>query len=355
MQVDAATLARMGETAPVLMESVDSETAAPVMRRDPTTDYCVKFSDGLCGIHKEHGDALLSDACHFYPRIQRALGESVLTAMSVSCPEAARLMLEEDSAFEFAPHAPLRASYLLHNYLPEGMSADEALAIHQQFIAMALAPEIRAERAMMRISAVARGLMYQTPKAWAEAMPLYSMLADGRIAAAQSHVTDIPNLAHALEGLVRATRRPHPQLMQSIHRLSDRLGIAFCGDGTFTVSDDAPTRVARLVESASQHNDQLQPLLKRYLAAELSQALFPFSGFGNTLEDRITILGVRFATVKYMLAAHAPMVTREATTLIARIARFLDHLEDPTFSMAIYREVGWNLEGRLRGLVGDTP
>jgi hypothetical protein len=40
--------------------------------------------------------------------------------------------------------------------------------------------------------------------------------------------------------------------------------------------------------------------------------------------------------------------------VIQSLARFLDHLADPTFSLMAYEEAGWHKEGRLRGLIGDV-
>src|SRR5690349_1055310 len=78
MQVDDVTLARYRKDAPELLGAVEASQEAPwIMRKDPATNFCVKLEGGLCGIHKQYGDAFLSDACHFYPRVTRALGESV--------------------------------------------------------------------------------------------------------------------------------------------------------------------------------------------------------------------------------------------------------------------------------------
>lgn len=353
MQVDPGTLARINQAAPALRESLNTGSTSVTMRRGPASDHCVKFTQGLCGIHRDYGEAMLGDACYFYPRIQRALGESVLTAMSVSCPEAARIMLEDAQAFDYAPHTPKRSSYYLHNYLPYGMPAETALAIHQRMIAMALDPNVRAERSFMRISAIARGLMHQPFANWAEALTLYITLADARISTPQHHAADLFNLVHALEGLVRATHRPHAELKEHIQHLAGQLGVAFLDNGAIALAEDASSRAAALMKQVEATEEYLQPLLRRYLAAELSQALFPFAGFGKTLEDRVTILGVRFAMVKYMLAVHRENSQHTPAEIISLLARFLDHLEDPAFTITVCREVGWHLEGRLRALVGD--
>jgi lysine-N-methylase len=50
-------------------------------------------ADGLCRIQIEHGDAYLSHMCATYPRAVYTIKEVTEKALSLSCPEAARLVL----------------------------------------------------------------------------------------------------------------------------------------------------------------------------------------------------------------------------------------------------------------------
>lgn len=50
-------------------------------------------SDGLCRIHEEFGEAYLPDACAVYPRAHTTVRGSRETALALSCPEAARVVL----------------------------------------------------------------------------------------------------------------------------------------------------------------------------------------------------------------------------------------------------------------------
>jgi hypothetical protein len=94
-------------------------------------------------------------------------------------------------------------------------------------------------------------------------------------------------------------------------------------------------------------------MLRRYLQAQLAQALFPFSGFGESLTGRITVIGVRYATLKLALATlgEAPAMD-EVVAVVQTLSRFMDHLGDPTLSLQIYQETGWVREPRLRALIG---
>jgi lysine-N-methylase len=55
---------------------------------------CPMLSEGrLCRIQSEYGEALLSHTCATYPRVAHANNGNSITALTLSCPEAARLVL----------------------------------------------------------------------------------------------------------------------------------------------------------------------------------------------------------------------------------------------------------------------
>jgi lysine-N-methylase len=100
MQITAETLQKYEKDAPELLEVVTTDTATNVMimKRDAGTDYCVKYSEGWCGVHQQYGTDFLGDACHFYPRSTRQLGQHVVMNASLSCPEVVRLALYDEKA-----------------------------------------------------------------------------------------------------------------------------------------------------------------------------------------------------------------------------------------------------------------
>jgi lysine-N-methylase len=63
------------------------------IRMDGTSQCPLLTADRLCRIHTELGEELLSHACATYPRIVQSLGGIEETALTLSCPEAARLVL----------------------------------------------------------------------------------------------------------------------------------------------------------------------------------------------------------------------------------------------------------------------
>lgn len=353
MQLTRETVDTYKANAPELMEAVSSGEAEFIMRRDPATDYCVKFDAGWCGIHKTYGDAFLGDACHFYPRITRSLGATVLTSAAMSCPEAARLMLYTPQALEWGERSEVRVPFSLRNVLPQGIDEAAALALHDLFLSLAGDETYDAEYNLMRVSALARAIEHQPVAAWPDAAPLYQGMIDSRIPEAQAEPADIFNLLHALHGLIAASPKQRDALRALVEQMADALGAHFREGGVIELLPDASTRALRVMAHMREQSNHMDDVLRRYLQAQLSQALFPFAGFGETLTERVTIIGVRFATLRLALST-LPVMPSEAQVVgvVYNLSRFMDHLADPTLSLAIYRETGWVREARLRAIIG---
>jgi lysine-N-methylase len=63
------------------------------IRMDSANQCPLLAEDRLCRIHSELGEGFLSLACATYPRIRTSIGGAEETALTLSCPEAARLVL----------------------------------------------------------------------------------------------------------------------------------------------------------------------------------------------------------------------------------------------------------------------
>lgn len=361
MQLDPPTREKYITQAPELVEAVTTGEAEWIMKRDPATDYCVKFDRGLCAIHRDRGTEFLGDACHFFPRITRSLGETHVMTAALSCPEITRRALFDAAGFSLAPTQTERLPWSLMDYLPHGMDEAVALGIHTAFLDAAADAAATPERIMARIGSVARSLQMQPQESWGMAVPFYLAHADGRLPAPEEHAADPFHLIHALAGLMQAARpSARPRLEQTLHDMEAALNIAIHPETLALEVHDSSPRAYLALRGAwkEQWSDAMAPVLRRWIQAQLAACLFPFAGLGNTLSDRIAILTVRFATVRLALmsACHAHGgIPPEAETIrvIQSIARFLDHLADPTLSLAIYQETGWTLEARARGLLGE--
>lgn len=359
MQVDADTLARYKKDAPELMGAVEPSDDAPwIMKKDPQSGYCVKLEGGLCGIHKKYGDAFLGDACHFYPRSTRSLGTATVMTATLSCPEIARLSLYREGVFDFNVADIDRLPHSLKDYLPEVLSAEDALSVHKTFL-MACEDEASAEIIFARMASVARSLSLIDQKSWPQAAAFYIKSADARLPAPEHNINDPFNLLHALCGLIVSTKKTMSERLQ--HTVSDMekaLGVALDWEKVLIHTSEQSAEKYLSMQAAwnASAGKNYDALLKKYLQMQLSLALFPFAGMGESLSERITIIGVRLATIKLALMSacsiYEDVLPQEIVVRIVQsLSRFMDHLGDAAFSLSIYTETGWVKETRMRGLL----
>lgn len=78
-----------------------SETNYARMDLNPTTGECPMMDNKLCSVQSELGEDKLSNTCFSYPRISQKVGEFNQQSLTLSCPEAARLALLAEDAFDF--------------------------------------------------------------------------------------------------------------------------------------------------------------------------------------------------------------------------------------------------------------
>ncbi len=349
MQLDAPMREKYAKEKPELLDAVAEEGGIAIMRRDPNTDYCVKFENGLCGIHKQYGAAFLGDACNFYPRVTRALGTQTLMTATPSCPEVARLAFY--LGVPFAPHETQgeRLPHSLKDYLPPELEPAQAQTVHDAFLLAV--EEAPFAQAFARIASVARSLEKLPVKSWPEAVPFYLKSADARLPAPEPKAEDPFNLLHALCGLQVASRKKlNPRLAETIAAMERALGATIAWEGAgIALAPDSFEKWQRV--RAAWKEEHYDKILQRALQLQLSVALFPFAGLGNTLSERITIIGVRLATFRLALICAFDPGEEEVVRIAQSLARLLDHLGDPAWSLNIYSETGWVKEPRLRALV----
>ncbi len=360
MQVDEKTYALYQNEAPELLAAVEPATETPwIMRKNPATGFCIKLEGGLCGIHKTHGDKFLGDACHFYPRVTRALGGEVLMTATMSCPEIARLSLFEDLPARKETADVERLPNTLKNYLPHGMSESDALAIHYAFMDATNDQSADAEQIFLRIACASRQMQSLTQTSWPILTSFYLNDADLRIPPALESLNDSFNILHALCGLIVASHKPASvRMMQTITEMETALCAKLDWKTvTIATSDASPGAHAKL-QNLWQGDVKAfyTPILRRWLSMQIAMGLHPFGGLGNTLIERVTLMGMRLATIKLaLLASHSISGTYlppdQVVRIIQSLSRFLDHLGDPAFSMAIATETGWETEARMHGLL----
>lgn len=86
----------------LVQEDKESYARHGKLKLRPTDSHCgLHTSDGMCPIQQKLGEDALSDTCYIYPRYVVQFGDRFEQSLTLSCPEAARLALTQDDAFEF--------------------------------------------------------------------------------------------------------------------------------------------------------------------------------------------------------------------------------------------------------------
>lgn len=359
MQLDAPTYQKYQEKAPELLNAVAKEELGYIMRRDAKTDYCVKFQEGICGIHKEKGTEFLGNACHFYPRATRTLGDQHVMMAVPSCPEVVRLALMQEDGLAMEQAEYERLPHGLANILPDGFSADDAHSVHHACLAKAADTSLSPEEAIMHINSVVHSLVRIDQATWKDAVPFYLKNAATRLSEPEAKPEDPFNLLHSACGLIIASRKtPSARLKQTFSHMEAMLDSRLDWQNiTIETSENSVAQYAEASAFWGTHAQKaMEPVLRRWLQLQLMMAVFPFGGFGEALTDKVAILGVRYATIRLALMAevwHAQGIPEECDTVraIQSLSRILDHLADPSYSLAIYNETGWTQEKRLAGLL----
>lgn len=361
MQVDAPTCEKYRTIFPPLAEAVmDEPGAGMVMRRDGISGECVKLQGGLCSIHAQYGTDALGDACHFYPRITRAIGQTLHHTATLSCPEIARLaLLESDEAAANSTEIWLeRLPYSLKQYTPEGLTGEQAQAIHQQLLHAIAQSKDSAEQWIARLYSLAQSLEMIPPAQWGGAIAAYLPLLDARLPAAERAPEDPFNLLQTLCGLVVATHKaPSSRLKIIIERMEAQLACTLDWSAVGIQTSPQSMSASQHVQAVwTRYGEEYRAILRRWLITQLSMMCFPFAGLGTTLRDKIMLLALRFSISKLALqcavsAENRALTTDEVIAVIQPLSRLLDHLGDATFALAICKDAGWNKENRLIGLL----
>ena len=92
----------------------------------PDTGECPMLEERLCSVQNALGEDKLSNVCFTYPRKVQQAGDVCQQVLTLSCPEAARLALLADDAFEFVESAIAVRPAVVEQVQPKwGLSLDQ--------------------------------------------------------------------------------------------------------------------------------------------------------------------------------------------------------------------------------------
>lgn len=347
------------------LQVADGKSPAPPgahawFKPKPGTRECPMLSGGLCRVQQRAGEASLSDTCFSYPRTTRTLGTSLTQALSLSCPEAARLALLAPDAFDFVGgNVHGRPSTETRTVLPKGIHPDAANGVRLFCLQL-----VRSEGAPLWVRLAVLGLFCERLTALLEsgkAEDVPGFLASFEQALASPGFLDaleqVP-ARHAEQAQVFASllhsglqRPPSPHQGRVQDAVARGLGAA---EGESHV--DAARLISaykRGVERLPEVLDAHAPkLLENYVLNELLREGFPFDA--ATPSAHFLDLVIRFGMVRLMLAARCSGETPpDAAALVETVQvfcrRFQHDVEFAKQARASFHARGWDSIAKVFG------
>lgn len=264
--------------------------------------------DQLCRIHRELGESYLCTTCATYPRVTTRIDKIPQIALTLSCPEAARLVLLDpappfvSSRFRAVwndapekPH-PLRYYFWPIREFAIALLLDRRYALWERMFLIGIVCQ--------RLQAMASG---EDPRSYPEFLLSFSVvLASGKLREAMEAIH--PNPAVQLELVLRLL----PLGTRSVERSPRLLEVIqdFCS-GTDHPQASAESQNALYAQAFACHYEPFfrnhPSILENYLCNEAFRWLFPFGiAFGDpslppAFDKAFARLAIQFGILKGLL------------------------------------------------------
>ena len=106
IEVAPETIEKWQNKAPQLLDYIQENSYRPETKcmKSKEDRSCIMLSNGLCGIHKNHGAEMLPNICNYFPQLYKRINNELFLTATVSCPATAKLIVNdnEDSNFLFS-------------------------------------------------------------------------------------------------------------------------------------------------------------------------------------------------------------------------------------------------------------
>jgi lysine-N-methylase len=345
--------------------STASETQYARIMLNPQTRECPMMEEQLCAVQKELGEDKLSNTCFDFPRQTYEVAGVYHQALTLACPEAARLALLDEDAFEFAPlDLSVRPSSVSHwkpvSGLPLALMNEirffciqilktQALALWQRLVLVGLFCESLSQAVQNKQAARVPSII-ESSRALMGSASLVALF-------------DSMQANHSLQartfGLLwlakpQVSRRPsHQRVFES---MSQGLGLDPAAGGAVS-EDQLVGRYTQGVERLALALEAAPFLLEHYVLNEMFRAGFPFALNNGHPLDQFMRLVTRFGIVRFMLAIQCQPGTplpspADLVQTVQVFARRFQH--DELFASQVdscFQNSGWNELGKMARLL----
>jgi lysine-N-methylase len=305
-------------------EQAKNPSAFAIIRLNGENRCPMLSEDRLCRIQSEYGAALLSHTCATYPRVVHANNGSSITALTLSCPEAARLVLlhpdlmatcsapqsgaQPDAATAAQPGgSEARSSSPLTPPLAPWIEPirDAALrtAAHRHYPLW--------QRVFLlsifakRLDAIAAGELGRSPDAFLADFNATAAQGSLRVAMDALPADDLAQMDAVLRlaGLMLHRSSIGPRFVECVNAFTSGIGN---GPGATLASLTAHSRAA-YERSFAPFFRRHPHILENYLVNTILRLNFPFGSTKNpeesarTISQRFAILAAQFALIRGLL------------------------------------------------------
>jgi len=354
-QTKTAPLAVRLETHVKRMRSQASDTTYARIELMPDTGECPMLEERLCSVQNALGEDRLSNVCFTYPRKVQQTGDVYQQALTLSCPEAARLALLAEDAFEFIESELVFRPNTVERLQPKlGLTLDEMNDV--RFFCLQI---VRGEGLQLWQKLAMLGLFCETltrALQTGEQARITEIMQTTRDLISSGQAADMfagmaPHYgiqAVTFTMLWRASKtiQMRPTHQQVYEAMAKGLG---ADSATGMVSEDQ--LVARYEEGLA-----LLPLalkanpafMENYVLNDMLREVFPFGLGKDSPQDQFLRLVTRFGLVRYMLAVQcradeplpSPIVLARTVQVFAR--RFQHDSEFAAKVDTCFKNAGWD-------------
>lgn len=337
--------------------TADTEDKFAKIKFEYGSKRCGFQSDcGTCEIHARLGEDALSDSCYNYPRNTSVIDGKYEQALSLSCPEAARLALLSADAFEFVA---------------------EDLTIRSNKLAKVSTDSGFDEEGMYETRNWCMQLLQTVELDLTDRLAILGLLCDQlEVLIRERRQAELPLVLNQMTQLVESgallesvAALPHDDLLQV-----QLFASLFCGNAPSpyfprqlhvfaTVARGLGAGVVGKIDSETMAgnysfgrefvltNDDLNAVLQRYLLNEVFSSLFPWS-YDSPYQHYQRLI-VCFGIIRLMLAGYAAAHQRaptaaEAADVIQVFCRLYAHNAEFTSGVeGLLNRCGWNTMSKL--------
>lgn len=300
-----------GQTAPELLNLIAREHDDYRIRKN-TNNQCQALQHGRCAIHAARGEPALPDICSTYPRMYRRINDLTVKSATMSCPEVTRLVLFSDAPFRL--EEPLEDDYrssasTLSSF--DGLDDQGWVDTVSFFNDLVLGPERATGDVLVQLYELV-GQLTRVPYAqWSEAAAPLTQAYHLPAADPVPIVSD-PLLLVLFE-IAQAPFVPD-SLRQSVMAAID----IEPGETPQHNRVNLKPQVREMAYSAA--GAALEPVLKRFIAAEMTRTGFPFisttsagQDYGLNLVEWAATLAIRTLALRYLLLVQAAALPQAPT------------------------------------------